>query len=120
ADLVRLSYGVMARIAARLLGLDGLGSDETAAEATRLLSALVSGTQARPDGFPVYTRRAARDALRQRFIDPAIVRRRNLLGLHQAGRLSAKELPSDLITLLLLHTHQAERKWETRQIAGEV
>lgn len=120
ADLVRLSYGVMAQTAARLIGLDGLGSEETAAEVTYLLSALVSGTQAQQEGRPAYTRRAARDELRKRFIDPAIARRRNLLALYQAGRLSAKELPSDLITLLLLHTHQAERKWDTRQIAGEV
>ncbi len=119
-DLVRLSYGVMAQIAARLLGLDGLGNEESAAEATHLLSALVSGTQAQQEGRPAYTRRAARDELRKHFIDPAIARRRNLLMLYQAGRLSARELPSDLITLLLLHTHQAERKWDTRQIAGEV
>jgi cytochrome P450 len=120
ADLVRLSYRVMAQTAGRLIGLDGLGSEETAAEATYLLSALVSGTQAQQAGRPAYTRRAARDVLRKRFIDPAIARRRNLLTLNQAGKLSARELPSDLITLLLLHTNQAERKWDTRQIAGEV
>ena len=119
-DLVRLSYSVMAQTAGRLVGLDGLGSVETAAEAVYLLSALVSGTQARQEGRLPYTRRAARDELRKRFIDPAIARRRNLLNLYQGGRLSAGELPSDLITLLLLHTHQAERKWDTRQIAGEV
>ena len=119
-DLVRLSYSVMAQTAGRMVGLDGLGSPENAAEAVYLLSALVSGTQARQEGKPVYTRRAARDELRKRFIDPAIARRRNLLNLYGAGRLSVGELPSDLITLLLLHTHQAERKWDTRQIAGEV
>lgn len=119
-DLVRLSYSVMAQTAGRLVGLDGLDSPETTAEAVYLLSALVSGTQARQADRPAYTRRAARDELRKRFIDPAITRRRNLLALYQAGRLSAGELPSNLITLLLLHTHQAERKWDTRQIAGEV
>jgi cytochrome P450 len=120
ADLVRLSYSVMAQTAGRLIGLDGLSSEETAAEATYLLSALVSGTQAQQAGRPAFTRRAARDELRKRFIDPAIARRRNLLILNKAGRLSARELPYDLITLLLLHTNQAERKWDTRQIAGEV
>jgi cytochrome P450 len=120
ADLVRLSYSVMAQTAGRIVGLDGLGSPENVSDAVYLLSALVSGTQARQEGRPVYTRRAARDELRKRFIDPAIARRRNLLNLFGAGRLSAGELPSDLITLLLLHTHQAERKWDTRQIAGEV
>jgi cytochrome P450 len=120
ADLVRLSYSVMAQTAGRLIGLDKLGSEDTAAEATYLLSALVGGTQALQAGRPAYTRRAARDELRKRFIDPAIARRRNLLTLNQAGRLSARELPFDLITLLLLHTTQAERKWDTRQIAGEV
>jgi cytochrome P450 len=120
AELVRLSYSVMAQIAGRLIGLDGLDSPETAAEATYLLSALVSGTQAHQAGHPAYTRRAARDELRKRFIDPAIARRRNLLTLNQAKRTSTRELPFDLITLLLLHTTQAERKWDTRQIAGEV
>jgi cytochrome P450 len=120
ADLVRLSYSVMAQTAGKLIGLDGLGGAEANGDAVYLLSALVSGTQARQAGRPAYTRRAARDELRKRFIDPAIARRRNLLALYQAGRLSAGELPSDLITLLLLHTHQAERKWDTRQIAGEV
>ncbi|MDB5080794.1 MAG: hypothetical protein JWP00_2718 [Chloroflexi bacterium] len=119
-DLVPLSYSLMAQTAGRLIGLDGLSSEDTAAEATYLLSALVSGTQAHQPGRPSYTRRAARDELRNRFIDPAIARRRNILALHQAGRLSTGDLPSDLITLLLLHTTQAERKWDTRQIAGEV
>ncbi len=119
-DLVRLSYNVMAQTAGRLIGLDNLGAAKTTDEAVYLLSALVSGTQARQEGRPAYTRRTARDELRKRYIDPAIARRRNLLALDQAGRFSAGELPFDLITLLLLHTHQAERKWDTRQIAGEV
>lgn len=120
ADLVRLSYSVMAQTAGRLVGLDDLDSAQTAAEAVYLLSALVSGTQAHQSDRPAYTRRAARDVLRKRFIDPAIARRRNLLDRYRVGRLPANEAPFDLITLLLQHTHQAERKWDTRQIAGEV
>ncbi len=113
ACLVQLSYRVMTRIAARLLGLDGLESPEAVDELVGLLGALVSGTG---HGTGV-TRRAARDALRLKFIDGAISRRRNRLNLRQTGRPGADAMPSDLISLLLLHT---DRPWDTRQIAGEV
>ncbi|HEX2912833.1 MAG TPA: cytochrome P450 [Chloroflexia bacterium] len=118
--LVQLSYAFAARIAARLIGLDGLEQSGTAEEAVHLLSALVSGTRSQSDRGEPLTRRAARDELRKCFIDGAISRRRNLLAQYQVGKLPREALPSDLITLLLLHNLHTKNKLETRQIAGEV
>ena len=115
ANLVKISYEVTARLAGQVIGLDDLTQPERTSRLVELLAALVSGTR---KGVGL-TRRAARDELRHSFIDAAISRRRNLLALWQVGRVSSEELPTDLITLLLLHNIQAGTKWDTRQIAGE-
>lgn len=118
--LVEISYGVMTRIAAQVIGLDGWQAGEQAVTAVHLVSALVGGTQSRHGQREPLTRRAARDELRKQFIDSSISRRRNLLALFQAGKIGRNELPSDLITIILLHHAQAGLKTDTRQIAGEV
>lgn len=121
ADLVRISYHVMACLASRTLGLDELENPQNAVKLVQLLSALVSGRQTDLEHNPQQlTRRQARDELRHSFIDRAVTKRRNLLALHQAGRLSNTELPSDLIILLLRHAQQFTPPLDTRQIAGEV
>ena len=122
ADLVEISYEISTRLAARLLGLDEVDSPERVKHLVSLLGGLVSGTRSQPEaGMAPLTRRAARDGLRQNFIDAAISRRRNLLVSYQAGKITRNELSTDLITLLLLHnTIQTGPKWDTRQITGEV
>jgi cytochrome P450 len=65
------------------------------------------------------TRCIIRDELRRRYLDRAINKKRNLLALHQVGRLSDLDVPADLFMLLLLHGRQANTGWDTRQIAGE-
>ncbi len=119
ACLVEISYGVMSRLAASFIGLDGLDDTAQARQAAHLLSALVSGTRHQSRGAEPLTRRQARDELRRIFVDGAISRRRNLILQQQAGKSAVDKLPSDLITLLLLHSYQNDNKWDTRQIAAE-
>lgn len=115
-NLVEIGQGVTSQVAARLIGLDGLEAPDTALEAVRLLSALVGGTASSHGSHPPMTRRQARNLLRQRFIDSALERRRNLVQQYRAGRKRREDLAFDLITLLLLHAEG----WTTQQIAAEV
>jgi cytochrome P450 len=120
ADLVALSYNVSARLAAKLIGLEPIERDADALELVQLLSALVSGTAADPVHNPArLNRRQARDELRRRYLDRAINKKRNLLALHQVGRLSDLDVPADLFMLLLQHSQHVQPAWDTRQIAGE-
>ncbi len=113
--LVQISQGVTGRIAARIIGLDGLDDPAATTEAVYLLSALVGGTSSVHGTHEPITRRQARNRLRQRFIDPSLERRRNLVRQYQAGKRTREELPFDLITLLLLHNEQ----WSSQQISAE-
>ncbi|MEI6046974.1 MAG: hypothetical protein WCS37_21715, partial [Chloroflexota bacterium] len=114
--LVEISQAVTSRIAARIIGLDGLKDPSATTEAVRLLSALVGGTASTHGEHPPLTRRQARNLLRQHFIDNALERRRNLVNQYRAGKLTRADLPFDLITLLLLH----QEEWNTQQISAEV
>ncbi len=128
-DLVEFSHAIASRIAARVIGLDGLADPARLHEASHLLSALVGGTSINGgEAGEVLTRREARNRLRERFINGAIDRRRQLLKEYQAGRLEQAALPFDLITLLLQHSNSELKTnarnfgsgWDVRQIAAEV
>lgn len=124
--LVEIAHAVASRIAARVIGLDGLDNSARLSEVTFYISALVGGTSvSAPDGANVLTRREARNRLWERFIYSAIDRRRNLLQQYQAGRLAKEALPFDLITLLLQHSVSENESGqavnlEMRAIAAEV
>jgi cytochrome P450 len=119
-DLVVLSHIIAARIAAQVIGLDGLDEPDRLHAATHYLSALVGGTSSASATGETLTRREARNRLRNHFINSAIDRRRNFVNEFRVGKRQREQLPFDLITLLLLHSNDAEQTWDAKQIAAEV
>jgi cytochrome P450 len=120
ADLVALSHAIAARIAAQVIGLDGLDEPDRLQAAIHYLSALVGGTSSASATGEILTRREARNHLRTQFINGAIDRRRNFVNEFRAGKRQREQLPFDLITLLLLHSNDAEQTWDAKQVAAEV
>ena len=112
-DLVALVQAMAGRIAARLIGLDPLDDADGVAEALTYLNALVGGASAARRGDTPVRREQAPTRFRERFIAPALDRRRRLVADYQAGTLAENALPRDLLTLLLLHDV------DERRIAGE-
>lgn len=122
--LVQISRAVASRIAARVIGLDGLDDPTNLTDVTDYISALVGGPQVKLSNGETMLRREARNLLRERFINSAIDRRRNLVNQYKTGKLEREQLPFDLITLLLLQSPfeqdtKRDKGWEVRQIAAE-
>jgi cytochrome P450 len=115
-DLVEIGQQVTSRIAAQVIGLDGLEDQAATEEIVYLLSALVGGTSSTHGERTPLTRRQARNRLKQDFIDPNLERRRRLVQQYKAALLTRESLPRDLITLLLLHRDN----WTLPQIVAEV
>lgn len=115
-DLVEIAQNVTSRLAAVIIGLDGLNTNAASTEIVYLLSALVGGTSSAQSGQTPLTRPEAHSLLRQKYIDPSLSRRQKLIKQYQAGEISRNDLPSDLISLLLLHPEQ----WTIPEISAEV
>jgi cytochrome P450 len=107
ADLVPLARLILTHIAARIIGIDDISDEERLdrlagmtgplANATRLKFATGDREQLRQE-YLVIKQEYVDD-----FIEPARLRREQLVARHKAGELSAEELPADLLTTLLLH-----------------
>ena len=107
ANLAALARNMFLQIAAQVIGLDGVDTEERterlAATFGVLDNAIVVKWSTRDHQEVIREGLAAKAAYTRDFVGPSLARRRALVAEHQAGRLGAAALPSDLLTLMLLH-----------------
>jgi cytochrome P450 len=107
ADLVPLTRSTLLRISTVLIGLDIDDKPESLAILASYLDYILVGTGLEwitgdlNEVLPVVLEYKRRYALE--FVEPAVARRRQLIASWREGALDRKDLPLDVITLLLLH-----------------
>jgi cytochrome P450 len=106
-DLMALSRGLLLRIAAAIIGLDGVEDQAVAQRLGSYRDVLMAGTSVERrvgDHEPVLRRAARTKALfATEFVLPSLTRRQELVRAMRAGQLTRAQLPIDLLTLLVLH-----------------
>ena len=107
ADLTKLAELWLARLSARISGLDGV---DTSHDANRFLDLTEHRRtayflKARPEEKAQYERDAGESTalLRAEFYEPSMRRREGLVARWRQGSLTQDDLPKDLLTLLLMH-----------------
>jgi cytochrome P450 len=116
-DLLVVTRRPLLKVAAALVGLDGVETREDADELRRLAERMRAGLKVRYSSMPpseqepiVQDGLAAKDAFSQRFLEPSLERRRGLLN-------AGKQLDEmDLLTILLMH---GSATWDREQIHRE-
>jgi cytochrome P450 len=110
------SRRVNQQLAAALVGFDDATSPEGADQLFELVDRFIRGYQGvldnafspfEPDGELQHASLAARDEIVRKFYEPAIERRRHLVGLVDAGDMSRDDLPQDLLSLVAQRTDPA-------------
>ena len=106
-ELRHFMIAMMHRLAAMITGIDGVHTEADVERFNDLIDTIQLGNIvefARSDHEELIARAlAAQEAFRTEFFWPSHQRRAALVGRHQAGELDARDLPRDLITLLLLN-----------------
>lgn len=108
-NLIQWSLRVNFRLAAALVGFDGGTSGEGAEDLLELFETVLAG---RPNNLTVATGKldrstpefmamlTARSEIRERYFEPALARRRSILGAIAAGDATEDDLPLDLMSLM--------------------
>ena len=120
ADLVALTRRMLIEIAAAVIGLDGVDTPERAMLLQSLMYPLNEAVDVkwstRDHAEVIREGHTARRAFIDEFYAPAAARRQALVKSYQTGDLPEKDLPLDLITLMLLHKSE---DWDDDLIARE-
>lgn len=107
ADLAQLGALLLYRVAAQIVGLDGVDSDERAEAFTRIVDGIGKGIALEwiHDPAPIVVEaEGAQKKLRELFYEPSLARRKELVAAYREGRIEKSDLPRDVITLWLLDT----------------
>jgi cytochrome P450 len=123
-DLVDAGLYLLVRIGALIGGLDGVDDEESARRLGQYVEAWGVGTGFEWLRLPPSEMAETKARLlgvgaeyRAEFFDGSLQRRNSLIAAHQAGDLEAKDLPQDLLTILLLHR---EDSWDDDLLFREV
>ncbi|NKQ56181.1 cytochrome P450 [Amycolatopsis sp. K13G38] len=107
ADLAEMGAMLLYRVAAQIVGVDGVETDEGVNAFTRIVDGIGKGIALEwihdPDPIVVEAQ-AAQEELRERFFNPSLARRRELVQAYREGRIERADLTRDVITLWLLDT----------------
>jgi benzoate 4-monooxygenase len=110
ADLFELIRVSVMAITAKLAGFDQVVDYAAADRLRRLTERMVEGIQAQWAAGSLDERiadaLAARDEWKKTYYIPSLHRREELVAEHLAGRRPQEQLPSDLLTLMLLHPEE--------------
>ena len=113
-DLVPLSHLITTRLAARVAGIDGHESPEKSEQLRALMVTLhegaIVGWSKRPFEDVRRDVTQAKRSYHEHFFFPSLERRKRLVEQLNAGKLTAEDLPYDLLTLILIH--EAEDHWD--------
>lgn len=106
-DLVVIARDICMRLAAALIGFDGVNTDQASARLYALLGPLAEGAtvewSTRDHAEVVREGLIAKEQYRAEFFAPAWQRRVDLLEAYRNGRISRAELPTDVLMALLAH-----------------
>jgi cytochrome P450 len=105
-DLLQLTRRIMMRLMIRLVGVDGLDTDEAVDRFAGYFEVFEHGARSRynHDPEPVARRGVAAQAkMLEEFLQPSWDRRQALLDDMRAGRIPAESVPLDMLYLLLQH-----------------
>lgn len=123
ADLVQLGRRTIMYLTAMVAGIDPPATEAAAEELeqlARIFSAGATAVHSTRDRAELDAQvAAAMAAFDEHFLSPAVARRTDLLAEHAAGRLSAEELPRDVLTAALRNQDQLglDRDMIRREIA---
>ena len=105
ADLLKILRAGLIPLAAAMVGLDGLDTDESIDELRISLLRISEGSSirwgVRPIEDSMFAAMAGKDSFVRQYFRPAWSRRKALVADANAGRRHRSELPNDLITLLI-------------------
>lgn len=106
ADLAQLVPSMLYRVSAVVAGVDGIESEEAIKDFMGVIDKYAKGISLEffedPDSF-LDIALAGKAELGERFLEPSVARRREMVKAYHAGRLEKSELERDLITLWLLN-----------------
>jgi cytochrome P450 len=120
ANLIELARTMFLQIAAAIIGLDDVSTEERTALLACQFAALDAGVvvkwSTRDHAEVIREGLAAKEAFVRDFVAPSLERRRTLLAEYRAGDRARDQLPEDLLTLMLLH---ASPDWDQDLIVRE-
>lgn len=105
-DLVPIGIVLVHRIAAQIVGFDGVVGEDAVARFNSVVDRIGKGLTVEffhdPEHVIPAEARAAQDQLREEFFAASLARRQDLVAAYRAGRIEKAELPRDIITFWLL------------------
>ena len=106
-DLVPLSWRILHRVPAMVVGIDVDPDAEVRGRFVRYIREIAKAVtvdwQRGDHGALLAAGKAAKTRFAEEFFVPSLAARRDLVERHRRGEIAAEELPIDVVTVLLLH-----------------